>query len=61
MKNFYYLRPIANGMACLMLVSCGVAAIIAPCITPSEGLAMMESLNDKLVFACEALKGKLGF
>lgn len=58
MKTFYYLKPIANGMACLVLVSCGVAAIIAPCIMPSEGLAMMESLNDKLVFASELMGSK---
>lgn len=57
MKTFYYLRPIANGMACLVLVSCGVAAIIAPCIAPKEGLVMMEALNNKLVFASELIQG----
>lgn len=58
MKTFYYLKPLASGMFCLVLVSCGAASIVAPCLSSSEGLAIMESLNDKLVFACEVLKGK---
>lgn len=55
MKTFYFCKNIGQGVVCLMLVSCGVASVVAPCLSSNEGLAIMESLNDKLVFACEVL------
>ena len=56
MKTFYYLKPLGKGLAAIVLVSCGVASVVAPCLTSKEGLAIVESLNSKLVRASELIK-----
>lgn len=54
MKTFYYAKPIANGLAMLLLCVAGASSVIAPCMDSKDALELVNSLNNKLV-ACEEM------
>lgn len=59
MRSFYFVRPVAKGLAAVVLCVCGVAAVVAPQMESKEALRLVESLNDKLVRANELYHNNL--